>query len=70
MSRWIEPVTLSGQHVKLVPLSVEHEAPIAAAAADGELWKLWYTSVPARVDQADHEPGLGCERGERAAHRM
>ena len=47
MSRWIEPVTLSGQHVKLVPLSVEHEAPIAAAAADGELWKLWYTSVPA-----------------------
>ena len=47
MSRWIEPVTLAGQHVKLVPLSVEHEAPIAAAAADGELWKLWYTSVPA-----------------------
>lgn len=47
MSRWIEPVTLSGEHVKLVPMSVEHEEALGAAAADGELWKLWYTSVPA-----------------------
>jgi N-acetyltransferase len=47
MSRWIEPVVLAGEHVKLVPLAPEHEAGIAAAAADGELWKLWYTSVPA-----------------------
>jgi RimJ/RimL family protein N-acetyltransferase len=47
MSRWIEPVVLSGEHVKLVPLAPEHEAGIMAAAADGELWKLWYTSVPA-----------------------
>ncbi|WP_175939881.1 GNAT family protein [Caballeronia sp. BCC1704] len=46
MSRWIEPVTLEGEHVRLVPLSVEHEQALAAAAADGELWKLWYTSVP------------------------
>ncbi|TAL92511.1 MAG: N-acetyltransferase [Paraburkholderia sp.] len=47
MSRWIEPVTLKGQHVTLEPLTPDHEAAIAAAAADGELWKLWYTSVPA-----------------------
>ncbi|SAK59985.1 GNAT family N-acetyltransferase [Caballeronia ptereochthonis] len=47
MSRWIEPVTLEGEHVKLVPLTLDHEAALAAAAADGELWKLWYTSVPA-----------------------
>jgi RimJ/RimL family protein N-acetyltransferase len=46
MSRWIEPVTLVGEHVKLVPLAPEHQPGIAAAAADGELWKLWYTSVP------------------------
>src|SRR5580698_1958560 len=46
MSRWIEPVTLVGEHVKLVPLGLEHQSGIAAAAADGELWKLWYTSVP------------------------
>ncbi|BAN22652.1 GNAT family N-acetyltransferase [Caballeronia insecticola] len=47
MSRWIEPVTLEGEHIKLVPLTLDHEAALAAAAADGELWKLWYTSVPA-----------------------
>ena len=47
MSRWIEPVTLKGQHVTLEPLTLDHEQAIAAAAADGELWKLWYTSVPA-----------------------
>ena len=47
MSRWIEPVTLKGQHVTLEPLTPDHEEAIAAAAADGELWKLWYTSVPA-----------------------
>ena len=31
----------------LEPLAREHEAAIKKAAADGELWKLWYTSVPA-----------------------
>jgi N-acetyltransferase len=46
MSRWIEPVTLTGQHVRLEPLALEHIDGLAAAAADGELWKLWYTSVP------------------------
>ncbi|MDR5802439.1 GNAT family N-acetyltransferase [Caballeronia sp. LZ001] len=46
MSRWIEPVTLEGEHVKLVPLTVEHEAALTVAASDGELWKLWYTFVP------------------------
>ncbi|KAK44740.1 GCN5 family acetyltransferase [Caballeronia jiangsuensis] len=46
MSRWIEPVTLEGEHVRLVPLTREHEAALTAAASDGELWKLWYTFVP------------------------
>jgi RimJ/RimL family protein N-acetyltransferase len=44
---WIEPVTLRGRHATLEPLAREHEAAVGAAAADGELWKLWYTSVPA-----------------------
>jgi N-acetyltransferase len=43
----IEPVTLQGAHATLEPLAREHEAAIKAAAADGELWRLWYTSVPA-----------------------
>jgi len=46
MSRWIEPVTLEGEHVRLVPLTREHEPALTAAASDGELWKLWYTFVP------------------------
>lgn len=45
-SRFIEPVTLRGTHVTLEPLAREHLDAIRTAAADGELWRLWYTSVP------------------------
>jgi N-acetyltransferase len=43
---WIVPVTLSGVHASLVPLGAAHEDQLVEAAKDGELWKLWYTSVP------------------------
>ena len=43
---WLQPVTLSGEHVVLEPLAQEHEEALSAAAADGKLWELWYTSVP------------------------
>ncbi len=46
-NHWIEPVTLRGEHVTLLPLAPEHAAGLAEAVRDGELWKLWYTSVPA-----------------------
>ena len=46
-SRFVEPVTLAGTHATLEPLAPSHLESVAAAAADGELWKLWYTSVPA-----------------------
>ncbi len=42
----IEPITLSGTHVELRPLSEEHHDGLVAAVQDGELWKLWYTSIP------------------------
>jgi RimJ/RimL family protein N-acetyltransferase len=42
----VAPVALEKHGVRLEPLSVEHETDLAAAAADGQLWKLWYTSVP------------------------
>jgi len=42
----IRPVILTGEHVQLVPLSLEHEAALIDAVRDGELWRLWYTSVP------------------------
>jgi len=42
----IAPTTLEGHGVRLEPLAHEHVAGLAAAAADGRLWDLWYTSVP------------------------
>jgi N-acetyltransferase len=44
--RAVEPVTLERAPVRLVPLGLEHEAGLAAAAVDGELWNLRVTSVP------------------------
>ena len=45
--RFIQPVTLTGKHATLEPLAPAHAEAVKAAAADGELWNLWYTSVPA-----------------------
>ncbi|NMV38410.1 GNAT family N-acetyltransferase [Ralstonia insidiosa] len=53
MPRLIEPVTLSGQHAWLEPLGPEHAEAVRAAAADGELWRLWYTSVPSPDNVGD-----------------
>lgn len=43
---FVEPVTLKARDIALVPLSLDHEEGLRAAAADGELWKLRVTSVP------------------------
>ena len=43
---WLEPVTLTSGRVVLEPLARRHEAELAEAVKDGELWKLWYTSIP------------------------
>ena len=42
----IGPVVLQGEHVLLEPLRPEHSDELVAAASDGRLWELWYTSVP------------------------
>ena len=42
----IAPVTLNGIHATLEPLAAEHHDALVNAASDGELWKLWYTTVP------------------------
>jgi RimJ/RimL family protein N-acetyltransferase len=46
------PVSLECHGVRLEPLAREHREAIAKAATDGELWKLWFTSVP-EPEQAD-----------------
>jgi N-acetyltransferase len=43
---WCDSVTLAGRHASLVPLSKAHLADLTEAVQDGELWNLWYTSVP------------------------
>ena len=48
MTPWLQPVSLQGAHVLLEPLQAEHAAALNDAVSDGELWRLWYTAVPAR----------------------
>ncbi len=43
----LQPVVLAGTHARLEPLDLNHADALAEAARDGELWQLWYTSVPA-----------------------
>ena len=43
---FVEPITLSANGITLRPLTLDDEAGLRAAAADGELWKLRITSVP------------------------
>lgn len=44
---WIAPVELRGAQARLVPLAPAHAGALAEAVREGELFKLWYTSIPA-----------------------
>ena len=58
---WLEPVTLKSDHAVLEPLDRRHEADLIEAARDGELWDLWFTSVPTEADmgkEIDRRLGL------------
>ena len=43
---WPVDVTLERDGIRLEPISLAHEAGLRAAASDGELWNIRYTSVP------------------------
>ncbi len=43
----LQPVILQNEHVVLEPMSPGHEAELIEATKDGELWNLWFTTVPA-----------------------
>jgi RimJ/RimL family protein N-acetyltransferase len=43
---WLAPLTLAGDHARLVPLEASHAPALAEAAREGELWRLWYTAIP------------------------
>jgi RimJ/RimL family protein N-acetyltransferase len=40
------PTVLEGHGVRLEPLARAHHDGLVAASGDGELWNLWFTSVP------------------------
>ncbi|MDX2121657.1 MAG: GNAT family protein [Gemmatimonadota bacterium] len=48
------PVTLEGHGVRLEPLTAAHREGLIAAASDGRLWELWFTSVPAPDETAKY----------------
>jgi len=51
---WCPPVTLRARGVLLRPLTLDDEAGLVAAAADGELWNIRVTSVPAPAETASY----------------
>ena len=60
----IAPITLTGKYVVLEPLVQDHHDGLVHAARDGELWQLWYTSVPAPEQMAaEIERRLALQRG-------
>lgn len=52
--QWLKPITLEGQSVRLEPLGMEHLKDLQIAAADGNLWDLWFTAVPKTEDTASY----------------
>jgi hypothetical protein len=50
---WLEPVLLQGSRTGLTALAQSHANDLVEAVRDGELWKLWYTSIPAPDKMAD-----------------
>jgi RimJ/RimL family protein N-acetyltransferase len=64
----LEPVELDGYGIRLEPLAPGHLDGLAAAATDGRMWELWFTSVP--------EPGqtgayiADALEGQRAGHML
>lgn len=62
------PIVLEGYGVRLEPLAPAHADALAAAAADGRLWELWFTSVPA-PEQVDAYVADALA-GQRAGHML
>jgi RimJ/RimL family protein N-acetyltransferase len=48
----LAPITLERNGVRLEPLLTSHADALREAVRDGELWKLWFTTVPA-PDEVD-----------------
>ena len=63
-----QPIELAGHGVRLTPLAPGHADGLAQAAADGRLWELHFTSVPAPGEEADYI--AAALRGQRDGHML
>ena len=48
-----QPLVLQGQHARLEPLRTDHASALSEAVQDGQLWKLWFTTIPTPAGMAD-----------------
>jgi RimJ/RimL family protein N-acetyltransferase len=64
----VQPVILEGRGIRLEPLTENHDDALAAAAADGNLWELWFTSVPAPGTTAAYV--ADALKGQREGHML
>lgn len=55
---FVEQVTLQGRYATLEPLGPQHADEIRVAVQDGELWKLFFTTVPKPEAVQDYIDGL------------
>ncbi|HEX7337138.1 MAG TPA: GNAT family N-acetyltransferase, partial [Gemmatimonadales bacterium] len=62
------PIALEGHGVRLEPLGPSHRDGLAQAAADGRLWELWFTSVPAPEQTTGYI--ADALEGQRAGHML
>ena len=63
-----KPIVLEGNGVRLEPMTVDHAKDLGVAAADGNLWELWFTSVPEPTKTAKYiDDAL---EGQRAGHML
>jgi N-acetyltransferase len=63
-----QPAVLEGHGIRLEPLTEEHHDALAAAASDGKLWELWFTSVPAPGTTGDYV--ADALKGQREGHML
>jgi N-acetyltransferase len=64
----IQPAVLEGRGIRLEPLTGQHEEALGLAAADGQLWRLWFSHVP-RPDEAGSYIASALQ-GQREGHML
>ena len=62
------PTRLERDGIRLEPMCEDHQHDLARAAADGRLWELWFTSVPAPDGMAGYV--ADALAGQRAGHML